>query len=414
MLANLFNDPALFSDFQISFSFRFSEEYESGFRARVHHDVEVIPLSLLDLEVLLGRIRFRPARIAARILADILLLKYLYVWLNSRSFRRLFQGRHIDVLHINNGGYPAAYSCMSAVLAARMIGITNIVYVVNNVAASYLSPRRWLDWPLDRVVRGAVTTFVCGSQFARDRISAVLRLEQGQAICIPNGVAPQPVTESGPEFLSRNGIPNERVIIGIGAVLERRKGHLVLFRAMEMIRQRFGEDAVPLLLVAGVGSLAEKLQAYVVERGLASRVRFLGYQRKMFDLLNALDVLVLPSLSHEDFPIVILEAMSLAKPVIGTRVCGIPEQVEDRKTGLIVMPGDADALAEAIHKLAQSPQLRRSMGDAARRRFTELFSASASVRCYQDLYRSIIVDSPRSMARYPVKADSTCASELDS
>ena len=122
--------------------------------------------------------------------------------------------------------------------------------------------------------------------------------------------------------------------------------------------------------------------------GLEQRCRFIGAEAHVMNLMSAVDVLVVPSVSHEDFPNVILEAMGLGKPVVASRLAGTPEQVDDEHTGLLVPPGDAAALALALRRLVLDPALRDEMGRAGRRRFEERFTAEVAVRRYAELYHS--------------------------
>lgn len=394
MLANFFNDPQLCESFDVSFSFRYSPEYEKGYRQRVPLSPKIIPLDLLDLEAQLMRIQFRPVRIMARIGAGLLLLKYWYVWMNTMRFVKLFRTSRIDILHINNGGYPGAYSCMAAVLAARIVGIKHVIYVVNNIAASYAAYGRLLDWPFDRLVRKGVIKFVTGSKYARDRLSSVLRLRTGQAISIPNGIIPRAVTEGPEETLLRLGLQHDQLILCVVGVLEERKGHLILLNAISAMQESFGSAAVPLLLIEGVGPMLSRLQNRVREMNLGSHVRFIGREANVFNLLNAADIVVLPSISHEDFPNITLEAMSLGKPVIGTRLSGIPEQIQDGETGLIVAPKDVQGLANAIHELTSDLRRRCAMSAAARQRFSHCFYGPLAVEKYINIYRQLLNSRP--------------------
>ena len=109
---------------------------------------------------------------------------------------------------------------------------------------------------------------------------------------------------------------------------------------------------------------------------LTGRVRLVGERRDVPQLLAAADVFVLPSTS-EGLPVSVLEAMAAGLPVVASRVGGVPEQVSDGKTGLLVEPGDPNELAAALHRLTVDPSLRRRLGSAGRAR-AELTSISTS------------------------------------
>jgi glycosyltransferase involved in cell wall biosynthesis len=108
--------------------------------------------------------------------------------------------------------------------------------------------------------------------------------------------------------------------------------------------------------------------------------------------MTALDVLILPSVQDEDFPNVILEAMSLAKPVIASRLAGTPEQVIEGVTGLLVGPRNVAQLGEAILQLIDNTSTRSSMGYAGLRRFNSYFTSQIALDNYSNLYTALIED----------------------
>jgi glycosyltransferase involved in cell wall biosynthesis len=118
---------------------------------------------------------------------------------------------------------------------------------------------------------------------------------------------------------------------------------------------------------------------------LAGRVIFLGAQDNVAELLNAFDVFVLPSLT-EGMSNTILEAMATGLPVLATRVGGNPELVEDRVTGMLFTPGDAEKLAAQMDILLGDEVLRGRYGSEARRRTVADFSLDRMLANYRDLY----------------------------
>lgn len=128
------------------------------------------------------------------------------------------------------------------------------------------------------------------------------------------------------------------------------------------------------LEICGNGEV-EALRAKVSELGLATSVAVPGWtpHDEMLRKMEASDVFVLPSYA-EGLPMVVLEAMGSALPVVSTRVGGIPEAVEDGRTGILVEPGDVECLAAAMRALAEDPELRARMGAAGWTRVREKFS----------------------------------------
>jgi glycosyltransferase involved in cell wall biosynthesis len=169
------------------------------------------------------------------------------------------------------------------------------------------------------------------------------------------------------------------------ARLHEEKGHLVLFDALPRLRERVGAVRV---LLAGEGPHGEWFEREARARGLGECVRFLGRRADVADLIGAADVVVLPSLA-ESFGFVLVEAMSLGKPVVGTTTGGVPEVVRDGETGLLVPPGDASALAVAIARVLESPDWARTLAEAGRTAALR-FTAEAMVRGYERVYEELL------------------------
>ena len=389
MLANFFGSDRLMSEYAVSFSYRQSAAYDAGLRRRVSRSFDVRPLPLKDVAAFNAATQKLPAWCGGllRMAARLVLLRYWFALWNTLLLYRAI-GRP-DLLHINNGNYPGAYSCMSAVFAARLRGVRRIVYVVNNIAIPYDSMRRRLDYPFDRVVARSVSLFITASRHASAALQTVLRLPPGKVANIHNGIAPRALGASREETLRRLGIGTTRLLIGVVAVLEERKGHQVLLEALAQMKMHSGGAGLPLIIIEGTGSCENALKDYVAARDLGNDVVFTGSDPDIFNFMNAMDAIALPSIAQEDFPNVVIEAMSLGKPVIATRVAGIPEQIEDMTSGLLVEPRDSRGLADAMHKLAD-PALRARLGGNAQQRYAASFTAEAAVAGYQSIYQKLL------------------------
>jgi glycosyltransferase involved in cell wall biosynthesis len=390
MLLAFFADEELRRQYDISFSYRHSPQYDTGLRSRAPMlPAEVWPLRLLDFDTQIRPISWRPARILARAIGYGLLIRYWYIIWNTIVLYRSWRKRGIDLLHINNGGYPAAASCTSAVFAARLLGIGRILYFVNNTPAPYKSFFRWPDYLFDRLVARWVTLFITGSTYNAVALRRVLCLPLGKVANIPNGVAMANASKN-PNSV-RDGLGADgRCVVVVAAVLEERKGHVYLLRALDLMRRR-GMQPLPLVIVVGGGAQEKFLQRFVDRASLQDSVRFVGPKERAdcLDFIEASDVLVLPSVGNEDWPNAVLEAMSMGKPVIGTRVAGIPDQIEHGITGLLVAPRDAVGLADALQQLAENSVLRRSLGQAGAEKCRREFALTVVMNRYRDLYSDL-------------------------
>jgi glycosyltransferase involved in cell wall biosynthesis len=164
------------------------------------------------------------------------------------------------------------------------------------------------------------------------------------------------------------------------------KGHLVLLRALAQARRRVPDIALD---IAGRGPLEPALKSYVRELGLEDAVRFLGFVSPIEAAVEEAAIVVVPSLG-EGFGMVALETMERARPVIASAVGGLPEIVVDGETGLVVPPGDADALAEAMAALAGDLARAAEMGKAGRERALREFPPDRSADRIEELYRAAV------------------------
>jgi glycosyltransferase involved in cell wall biosynthesis len=392
MPANLLNSREICGEFDVFFAYRDSREYSAGLTARVKTDARLLPVRIPAAEAFrtaLERKGFRGISTGLRSAGVFLALKYIFALYAAAVLFFLFRRVKPDILHINNGGYPGAYSCVSAVLAARAAGIKHVVFVVNNIAVPYTRFTRRLEKGIDRLLTDKVEVFITGSRYAGARLREVLRVPRERTVNIPNGIAVRQVKESRAAVLARLGLSGNPVILGNVAVLEARKGHKYLLLALARVKERFPRFSEVFLLIEGVGPERGNLERQAKELGIAANVRFLGREKNIFDVMRAFDVFILPSAGYEDFPNVILEAMGLGKPVIGTRVAGIPEQIAEGETGLLVEPSDPQALAEAILKMLTDEPRRVEMGRRGRERFEAGFSCEKAVESYAALYRRL-------------------------
>lgn len=176
--------------------------------------------------------------------------------------------------------------------------------------------------------------------------------------------------------------------IGVVARLAPQKGHRVLFDALARIAER-----VPDVRARIVGheelSTVEELRAYAVQRGVADRVGFEGFRDDVAAVLPELDVFVLPSL-WEGFGLVLLEAMAAGRPVVASSVGPIPEVVLDGQTGLLVRPGDSDALADAVVRVLTDRELAARLGRCGRARVERAFGVREMVARTEAVYQELL------------------------
>ncbi len=175
-------------------------------------------------------------------------------------------------------------------------------------------------------------------------------------------------------------------IIGTVASLTFQKGHEYLLRAMPIILESCPKCR---LLLIGKGSLEQTLKQLTKELGLEKKVTFLGVKENISLWLKTIDIFVLPSL-WEGLPIALIEAMACVKPIVATNVGGIPEVVEDGKTGILVPPGNSVALANAILSILIDSKKSDQMGQAGKARANKHFSIEKTAFQIERLYAELL------------------------
>ncbi len=180
----------------------------------------------------------------------------------------------------------------------------------------------------------------------------------------------------------RAGVADDRFVILLVAQLRKEKGVAVALQALRELPPSAE------LWVVGEGEEMIPLQALQRELGLCDRVRFVGPQRHVESYMQAADCLVCPSLWAEAAGLVILEAQACGLPVVASRIGGIPEFIDEGKTGLLVPPGNAEALARALQLVQNDESTRVAMGAAAREFAVKRFAADTHLSDFLDFYRT--------------------------
>ena len=218
----------------------------------------------------------------------------------------------------------------------------------------------------------------------------MLTLKNDQVINIPNGIELREINRGKSIFLSEIGIKKtNRLIFSVISILEKRKGHRFLLQAIAILSKTIHSNDMPLFIIEGSGSQKEMIITFIEEKGLSSYVKLIGNIDNIYDLYNASDVVILPSIENEDFPNVIIEAMGMGKPIIGSKIAGIPEQIDDGVNELLVAPADPVALAEAIKKMNNRKRIQQ-FGKNAEIKYKKKYVADKTINKYLKIYEKIL------------------------
>jgi glycosyltransferase involved in cell wall biosynthesis len=290
--------------------------------------------------------------------------------------------REVDVLHTHMVG--------SNIWGALIDSLVKVpVFVAHEHTWSFQGQphRKFIDRNL---ISRRADVFVAVSRADQRRMTEIERIPERKVRFIPNGIAPSPPPDPGHDVRSELGIEPDQPVVGIVAVARAQKALDVLLRAAAQIRTAFPD--VKVLLVGGADNPEDSyvlgLHALARELKLDSTVSFLGPRSDVPDLLRAFDVAVLSS-DFEGSPLSVLEYMEAGRPVVSTRVGGLPDIVEDGVTGLLVKPRDPGALAAAVSNLLRNPERAAAMGRAGQKRQRDEFSIEAMARRFEELYEEL-------------------------
>lgn len=303
------------------------------------------------------------------------LQKIAFMLKGFRQIRRIFRTEQVDVVHVHMSERGSVYRKGMVMWYARCKGAKVVLHMHGAELEDWyghLSQRRQKQ--VRHIVSCADRVIILG-EYWRGFMSELVD-DPGKIRVIHNAV-PVPRTS-----LYR---PESRTLLFLGAVSPR-KGIYDLLDAMQKINDQLSPDwKLKLYGPNVIGTVEEEIR----RRGLTGRAEYCGWlppqQREA--VLARTGVNLLPS-RDEGLPMTILEAMAAGIPSVTTRVAAIPEAV-NAENGILLQPGDVDALAESILTICRDPQLRQQKSQACRRRVEEKFSLSQHIASIEAIYREL-------------------------
>jgi len=299
--------------------------------------------------------------------------------------RALLTRHNYDIVHFHTARAHA--------MAPYAFGRAGALVVTRRM--DYVPNRLFAPWLYNRAVDGVgaisegVARALVRAGVARQRITI-----------IPSGVdctrfSPPADAARQQARMALGLLPDEIAMGAIGALVAR-KGHRILIDAMALARRGVPADAQnttvaarPRGYTAATGPLQYELAERITQRDLTGIVTLLGPLQDTTTLLHALDIFVMPSL-NEGMGIAAMEASAAGLPLVASAVGGLPEVVEDQRTGILVKPGDPTILAEAIVELAVDRQGRSAMGTKGRNRAVRNWSIELMAQRTLKLYRACL------------------------
>jgi len=290
-----------------------------------------------------------------------------------RTILRVLREEAVDIVNTHSGR-DSFLAGVAARLSRRRPAVVRTRHlampITSRVSYAYL-PHRVVT------VSGYVKEYLVREGVPGERIVVVpTGIETGR---FADGAAPANLREE-------LGLPPDVLLVGAVAVLRNKKGLRFLLEAAPSVLARFPRTV---FLIVGTGPQEENLRNAIVSMGLSGSVRMLGHREDVSRILLSLDLFVLPTV-QEALGTAFLEAMATGRAVVGCRVGGVPEVVEEGKTGLLVPPEDPAALAEAILTLLADGELRARMGAAGRQSVMARYSVEEMCRRMWEVYRSLL------------------------
>lgn len=296
-----------------------------------------------------------------------------------KNFKKILSDHPIDLIHIH--GAP------ELILLVKMIN-RNIPVLFT--LHGFHGPRKdWDYWGCTKVCNRFASQVIAVAG-AEEEILVQKGLQPDRIQTIHNGVPdPQALTLERPETFATLG---HKQIIGVIARLETTKGIHILLESFAKLAQNHSDLH---LIIVGTGSKEKELKDQTQRLNINQQVTFAGYRKNIHDYLHHYQIFVIPSL-HEAHPLVLMEGMSHGKPIIATRVGGIPEVIVNHENGLLINPEDVTDLTMALETLLTNPKLQQKIGQAARKTYEEQFTVQRMVCETEKVYDQLRTKCPTS------------------
>ncbi|HZM94930.1 MAG TPA: glycosyltransferase family 4 protein [Vicinamibacterales bacterium] len=309
---------------------------------------------------------------------------------SARALTDAFRKHRIDVAH--------SHEFSMAVYGGWAAWRAGIPHVITMHGGRYYASRLRRRLALRAAVTLSAATVAVSSPLAQ-AISDDLGVKRSRILMVPNGVRyvnPERVTLRDELGLHAD----DRLIVAVGNLYPV-KGHQYLVDALALIASKYPRLHVA---IAGRGGLEEMLRSRAADLHLRDRVHLLGLRSDIPAILAAADVFALPSLS-EGLPIALIEAMFAARPIVATEVGEVGVALDGGQAGLLVEPGNVNALAAAVDGLLAEPARAETLGERAAGRARTHYSLSRMVARYANLYEQALGATDEALSRLSAAPD---------
>lgn len=258
------------------------------------------------------------------------------------------------------------------------------LHIKNIYKISSIEALKWcLYFSFDRLACSYSDAIFVPSTYSKNMIIKEYKVQSSKIFIIPNGVK-RAILRKHEKKLDRNNVK----LIFIGKLVAQKGVDILIKSIKEIMRRKYNVT----LSIVGNGDLQEEYEKLVLDLGLESNVKFMGFVigNEKFELLRNSDIFVFPS-NHESFGIVLIEAMALSLPVITTNITAIPEVV-GTDTGILISHNDVNALTEAITYLIENPDEMKQMGLAGYERVEKFYTWDKVINKKIDVFKKICLN----------------------
>jgi glycosyltransferase involved in cell wall biosynthesis len=291
----------------------------------------------------------------------------------------------VDMVH-GQGARVEFYARLASRLACRPRYISTIAMPVEGFDVGFFRKKiyRFFDHFSERFV----DRFLVVSDTLKNKMINERNIPAEKVIRVYNGIETDhysPTRRIRERVRSEFNIGEEQTLVGSVGRLVWQKGFEYLIRSIPQI---LSVDPKAQVLVVGDGPMRNELEELAERMKVGEHLIIAGFRTDIKEILSGLDILVIPSLL-EGFPMITLEGMAMAKPIIATKIDGITEQITHEESGIIIPPRDPQAIANAIIKVVNNARLAETMGLEARKRVENDFSVDRMVAETEKVYQTL-------------------------
>jgi len=302
-----------------------------------------------------------------------------------RQIRNSVKANKVDIVHSQGARVD-----FFARVAGRLANVPHVLSTIQMPVEGFdVGPlRKKLYLLMDRLSGIFVDRFIVVSEALERLLIEGRRVPAQRVVRIYNGIELdfyQPHSNQG-DLRSEWGIPTTVPLVGTVGRVVWQKGFDFFIKAIPEIMKNSPEAR---FLIVGEGPLLTHLKNLAKQLNIDDRITFTGFRSDIRQILSTIDILVVPSLL-EGLPMIILEGMAMAKPIVATQIQGVTEQISDGQEGILVPPRNPRELARAALRLVEDKELGKRLGAAARSKIERCFSIDKMVTETEQVYLSLL------------------------